>query len=183
MIVKRNRYGSCGYLIIFTIVMLFPFRRIWSSLVTLFPSGVDSNSVTSSKTIFTKSSNPFSVPTISLSFFMMMWRRLPIALSTSSTKLSDIKGNCTSKQSIVYWLGLIISLQVNWTYYRLVAHSKLYVKFRYLPNGRSVDWLLVEDAAEVIFVNFLTFFFQFKCLLCCRFTSIALKSLFTVAYG
>ena len=164
--------------------MLFPFRRIWSSLVTLFPSGVDSNSVTSSKTIFTKSSNPFNVPTISLSFFMMMWRRLPIALSTSSTKLSEIKGNCTSKQSIVFIdLALIISLQVNWTYYRLVAHSKLYVKFRYLPNGRSVDWLLVEDAAEVIFVDFLIFLFQFKCLLCCRFTSIALKSLFTVAYS
>ena len=168
--------------------MLFPFRRIWSSLVTLFPSGVDSNSVTSSKTIFTKSSNPFNVPTISLSFFMMMWRRLPIALSTSSTKLSEIKGNCTSKQSIVLYylpidLALIISLQVNWTYYRLVAHSKLYVKFRYLPNGRSVDWLLVEDAAEVIFVDFLIFLFQFKCLLCCRFTSIALKCLFTVAYS
>ena len=175
-------------------VMLFPFRRIWSSLVTLFPSGVDSNSVTSSKTIFTKSSNPFNVPTISLSFFMMMWRRLPIALSTSSTKLSEIKGNCTVQannrfkpiQNGCYLsidFALIISLQVNWTYYRLVAHSKLYVKFRYLPNGRSVDWLLVEDAAEVIFVDFLIFLFQFKCLLCCRFTSIALKCLFTVAYS
>ena len=168
--------------------MLFPFRRIWSSLVTLFPSGVDSNSVTSSKTIFTKSSNPFNVPTISLSFFMMMWRRLPIALSTSSTKLSEIRGNCTVQaNNRLYYLpidlALIISLQVNWTYYRLVAHSKLYVKFRYLPNGRSVDWLLVEDAAEVIFLDFWTFLIQFKCLLCCRFTSIALKSLFTVAYS
>lgn len=76
--------------------MLFPLRRIWSSFVTRFPSGVDSNSVTSSKTIFTKSSNPLSVPTISLSFFMIMWRRLPIALSTSSKYLYDNRGKINS---------------------------------------------------------------------------------------
>ena len=38
--------------------MLLPLSRIWSSLVILRPSGVDSNSVTSSRTMFTKSSKP-----------------------------------------------------------------------------------------------------------------------------
>merc|ERR1711884_590408 len=59
--------------------MLFPLRRIWSSLVTRRPSLVVSNSVTSSSTMFTKSSKPMSVPTTSLSFFMMMCIRDPIA--------------------------------------------------------------------------------------------------------
>lgn len=67
-----------------TIVMWFPLSRIWSSCVILLPSGVDSYSVTSSSTMFTKSSKPRSVPTISLSLFMMMWMREPMHLSTSS---------------------------------------------------------------------------------------------------
>ena len=68
-----------------TIVMWLPFKRIWSSCVTLLPSGVDSYSVTSSRTMLTKSSNPSRVPTISLSVFIMMWIREPMHLSTNST--------------------------------------------------------------------------------------------------
>uniref|UniRef100_A0A2M4CEB1 Putative secreted protein n=1 Tax=Anopheles marajoara TaxID=58244 RepID=A0A2M4CEB1_9DIPT len=64
--------------------MLLPLSRIWSSFVILLPSGVFSYSVTSSSSMLTKSSNPSSVPTISLSFFMMMCIREPIHLSTSS---------------------------------------------------------------------------------------------------
>lgn len=70
----------------YTIVMLFPFKRIWSSLVTRLPSAVVSNSKTSSNTMLTKSSNPSKVPTISLSFFMIMWILEPIHLSTNSNE-------------------------------------------------------------------------------------------------
>uniref|UniRef100_A0A6G5AH56 Uncharacterized protein n=1 Tax=Rhipicephalus microplus TaxID=6941 RepID=A0A6G5AH56_RHIMP len=66
------------------IVMLLPLRRIWSSFVILLPSGVLSYSVTSSSTILTKSSKPRSVPTISLSLFMIMWILEPMHLSISS---------------------------------------------------------------------------------------------------
>ena len=67
-----------------SMVILLPFNRIWSSLVTLLPSLVISYSVTSSNTMLTKSSKPRRVPTTSLSFFIIMCILEPIALSTSS---------------------------------------------------------------------------------------------------
>ena len=65
-------------------LMLFPLSRICSSLVTRLPSGNISYSVTSSRTMLTKSSNPSRVPTISLSFFMIIWILDPMHLSINS---------------------------------------------------------------------------------------------------
>lgn len=70
--------------LLLTIVMLLPFSRIWSSFVMRRPSGVFSYSVTSSSSMLTKSSKPSNVPTISLSFFIMMWILEPMHLSTNS---------------------------------------------------------------------------------------------------
>lgn len=80
--VKQLIYSSV--FLVLTIVMLLPFSRIWSSFVIRRPSGVFSYSVTSSSNMLTKSSKPSNVPTISLSFFIIMWILEPMHLSTNS---------------------------------------------------------------------------------------------------
>lgn len=86
--IKRKRfkypYRCNNTTFVLTMVMLFPFSRIWSSLVILRPSEVFSYSVTSSSSMLTKSSNPSRVPTISLSFFMIICILEPMHLSTNS---------------------------------------------------------------------------------------------------
>jgi len=64
--------------------MLFPFKSVCASFVDLRPFGVISYSVTSSRTILTKSSNPRRVPVNSRSFFITTHMREPIHLSMSS---------------------------------------------------------------------------------------------------
>lgn len=80
--VKQLIYSSV--FLVLTIVMLLPLSRIWSSFVMRRPSGVFSYSVTSSSNMLTKSSKPSNVPTISLSFFIIMWILEPMHLSTNS---------------------------------------------------------------------------------------------------
>lgn len=65
-----------------TIKQIFePFNKIWSAFVSFLPAGVICISVTSSNTMFTYSSNPRRVPTISRSLFIITHIRLPIHLS------------------------------------------------------------------------------------------------------
>jgi len=64
--------------------MLFPFKSVCASFVDLRPFGVISYSVTSSRTILTKSSNPSRVPVNSWSFFITTHMREPMHLSMSS---------------------------------------------------------------------------------------------------
>jgi len=65
--------------------MLFPFKSVCASFVDLRPFGVISYSITSSRTMLTKSSKPSSVPVNSRSFFMTTHIREPMHLSMSSS--------------------------------------------------------------------------------------------------
>jgi len=64
--------------------ILFPFKSVCASFVDLRPFGVISYSVTSSRTMLTKSSNPSRVPVNSWSFFITTHMREPMHLSINS---------------------------------------------------------------------------------------------------
>jgi hypothetical protein len=67
MVALNGDYWSSGFPPGTRIAILLPLSRIWSSFVTLMPSGVVSYASTCSSTMLTKTSNPFKVPTSSLS--------------------------------------------------------------------------------------------------------------------
>ncbi len=64
------------------------------------------------KRILTKSSNPRRVPTISLSFFMMIWIREPIHLSTSSEK-QDQEMSKLMECRVTHVITLFSNIRIN----------------------------------------------------------------------
>lgn len=123
--------------------MLLPFNKIWSSFVIRLPSGVFSTSVTSSSSMLTKSSNPSNVPVISLSFFIRMWIREPIHLSTNSkNEMQNVNKVKTIGEKVVNFdvssRGSKIFELTQWKQGRLISWSG------WLSHVWCINWVFFQ---------------------------------------